>query len=95
MISSKKINKTYRLCHGTTMEDIDGNIVLLKDNGDAVTMNDTAAEILKLVITKGTLPAGDILREKYDVDAINIGNDIDELTQELVRSDLIEPIASV
>ena len=43
----------YRVCGDVSIERIDNSIVLLKDNGDAATLNDTAALMFNTLIEAG------------------------------------------
>ena len=79
----------YKLCDDVSIERIDGNIVLLRDNGDAATLNETAALMFDLLLNTGVERAIQELVNRFDVNEQEIISDFEELINKLVDKDLV------
>ena len=78
----------YRLSNGVTAELIDGCYILLKENGDAATLNETASFILDNM-NKDQEHLINLFCKEYMTDHKTAQTDIEELIAELLRRELI------
>lgn len=80
----------YALCKGVSVEYVDGNMVLLKDNGDAATLNNTAKNMVEKVLEEEFKDVLDNLKNEYEIEHNVVETDLNELIEEMCEKELIE-----
>lgn len=83
---------SYRvaLTPGVTLTKIDGRSVLFSvGSGETFGLNDSAADMLELLIAEGSEIAVGACAKLYDVPEDTLRSDMDDLVQELARLGLI------
>lgn len=82
---------SYKLGNGVTIENVDGNSILITERGDAAVLNETGAYILDLLLkNNGYEDVIDKIKEIYKVDSNIVGNDVQKLVCELINKGLID-----
>lgn len=80
----------FALCKGVSVEYVDGNMVLLKDNGDAATLNNTAKNMVEKVLKEEFRDVIDNLKKEYEIEQNVVENDLNKLIEEMREKELIE-----
>ena len=83
----------YELCKDVTIENIDGQSILITESGDAAVLNESAESILSYILS-GTdcTSVAEKLADVYHIDENTIIKDIKRLLSELMAKQLIKPI---
>ena len=82
----------YKLCDDVSIEYVDGNMVILKGNGDAATTNYTAKDMIEIILKYSIDDARNILIEKYEADEVTVEADMTELIESLRQKNIIEVV---
>lgn len=80
----------YRLTDDTSLENADGTLVLLRENGDAAVLDALGGKILEKLLANGIEPCVSAITRDYDIDQKTARRDIVKFRDELVRLGLIE-----
>lgn len=78
----------YRLAGDITAEEIDGCYILLRDNEDAVTLNESASFIIEHLDMDNNKIAK-LICEKYGVGYVEALSDVELFTRELLKNGLV------
>lgn len=81
----------YKLSEGVTIEHVDGNNILVSDDGAAAILNDTATSILR-PITDGE-DCGETaqkLANAYEMEVAIVVSDVEEFLHDLMEKNLIQ-----
>ena len=82
---------SYRLNEGAVLEDIDSELVIVTDNGDAAVMNETAGVVLQeLLLQKDAGEIARTLAADYDIDVKVVENDLQSFFDELIEKELLQ-----
>ena len=83
----------YGLCTDVTIENIDGQSILITKNGDAAVLNETAHTILSYVLNGvDCTSTATKLADVYHIDEHTISEDMKRLVSELVDKKLIRAL---
>jgi hypothetical protein len=86
----------YKLCEDVTIEEVDNNSILVSEKGDAAILNETAAQILKLLLAgQEVQKIAEIIAKDYGIDEHTVRNDVEELICELADKKLVLPASAV
>jgi len=84
-------SQTYRLADGVTFESVtDGAVILVFDNGQLYSCNETSAAFLKAL--DGTRTLQDVAEQmaaEFDTSAANIAGDLRDLAEEMQAEGII------
>lgn len=82
----------YKLCDGVSLENVEGNLILVMAQGDVAILNDTAGIIVKKIIEEPDNNIIDYLYKKYSIEKDNLRADTEELIMELRNVGFLEKI---
>ena len=81
---------SYLLKKGSVVEDIDNELVIVTNTGDAAVMNETAGIVLKELFKKRDVEEiVQTLIAKYETDTATVESDLQILFAELINKGLI------
>jgi hypothetical protein len=84
---------SYKLCEGVTIEQVDGQNVLITEKGDVAVLNETADYILDhLLDDSGIEKAIQKTTETYNTDGAAVRADVEKLIASLIEKDLIQSV---
>ena len=83
----------YELCDGVTIENIDGETILITSKGDTAVLNESAQAILSHVLSGvDCTSAVQTVADMYDADSTTIRDDAKRFLSRLMEKELIKPV---